>query len=91
MGYKRMVVTLGGRVQGVGFRSFARYKAILLGIKGYARNTFDVRLEVTAEGPVEKLEEFLKELKKGPPSARVREVDVRFETATDEFYGFSIR
>ncbi|MBC7319221.1 acylphosphatase [bacterium] len=90
MEYKRMVVTLGGRVQGVGFRSFARYKAFMLGIKGYARNTWNGKVEVVAEGPLEKLDEFLKELKRGPTSARVREVDVRFEPPTYEFYDFSI-
>ncbi|MGC8971242.1 MAG: acylphosphatase [bacterium] len=90
MEYKRMVVTLGGRVQGVGFRSFARYKAFMLGIKGYARNTWDGKVEVVAEGPIEKLDEFLRELKRGPVSARVKEVDVRFEPATYEFDDFSI-
>jgi acylphosphatase len=62
----------------------------MLGIKGYARNTWDGKVEVVAEGPLEKLDEFLKELKKGPVSARVKEVDVRFEPATYEFYDFSI-
>lgn len=86
-----MIVILGGRVQGVGFRSFARYKAIMLGIKGYVSNTWDGKVEVVAEGPSDKLEEFLKELRKGPVSARVVDVEVRFEAPTDEFYGFSIR
>ena len=40
-----MIVTLGGRVQGVGFRNFARYKAFMLGIKGYARNTWDGKVD----------------------------------------------
>lgn len=86
-----MIVTLSGRVQGVGFRSFARYKAITLGIKGYVRNTWDGKVEVVAEGPTDKLEEFLMALRKGPVSARVVDVNVRFEAPTDEFYDFSIR
>lgn len=86
-----MVVTLDGRVQGVGFRSFARYKALLLGIKGYVRNMPDGKVEVVAEGPEDKLEEFLNELKRGPVSARVRGVNVKFETPTYEFYDFFIR
>jgi acylphosphatase len=87
---KRMMVVLGGRVQGVGFRSFAHYKAFMLSIKGYVANRWDGKLEVIAEGPLDKLEEFLKELKRGPVSARVQEVDVKFESPTGEFSDFSI-
>ncbi|MGB9682603.1 MAG: acylphosphatase [bacterium] len=85
-----MIVVLSGRVQGVGFRSFAHYKAFVLGIKGYVTNRWDGKVEVIAEGPIDKLEEFLGELKKGPVSAKVKEVDVKFEVPTGEFSDFFI-
>jgi acylphosphatase len=85
-----MIVVLSGRVQGVGFRNFACYRAFRLGIKGYVTNRWDGKVEVVAEGPVDKLEEFLKELKKGPISAKIKEVDVKFESPTGEFSDFFI-
>ena len=47
---RRMTVFVRGRVQGVGFRWWARARALELGLVGHARNTDDGRVEVVAEG-----------------------------------------
>src|SRR5262249_62389679 len=39
-----------GRVQGVGYRYFARRQAEALGVTGYARNRADGTVEVVGEG-----------------------------------------
>ena len=53
-----------GTVQGVGFRWWARARALELGLTGHARNTADGRVEVVAQGragDVDRLEELLRE------------------------------
>lgn len=71
-----------GRVQGVFFRASARAQAENLGVRGYARNLGDGRVEVLAvgdEGAVNALERWLWQ---GPPAAHVD--DVRREAAEAE-------
>ena len=61
---RRMTVFVSGHVQGVGFRWWARARALELGLAGHARNTGDGRVEVVAQGPepdVARLDELLRE------------------------------
>lgn len=66
---------VSGLVQGVGYRWFARRAAVRLGLSGVARNLPDGTVEVIAAGSVQALAEFEVELRRGPPSARVRAVE----------------
>lgn len=68
---------VGGRVQGVFFRASTREKARGLGLRGYARNLPDGRVEVLAVGDVQALEHFAEWLKQGPPHARVEALERR--------------
>ena len=70
-------ITVRGRVQGVGYRWFARQTAHTLGVTGWVRNMPDgcVLLEVAA--PEDALARFAAELRAGPPGSHV--VDVRVE------------
>lgn len=63
-----------GRVQGVGFRWFARELAESLGLSGWARNREDGSVELEAEGMPDALDEFARRLRDGNPSARVDDV-----------------
>jgi len=65
-----------GRVQGVWFRRYTQQVANELGIGGYVRNLSDGSVEVVASVPDEVWEEFLAALRKGPPLARVDEIDI---------------
>ena len=60
-----------GHVQGVFFRASARDEAHRLGLRGYARNLHDGRVEVLAVGDVQALEHMAEWLKHGPPRARI--------------------
>lgn len=72
-----------GRVQGVFFRASAREQANALGLRGYARNLPDGRVEVLAVGDVQALERLSEWLKHGPPHARVERVE-RIEAGDGE-------
>jgi acylphosphatase len=47
----RLTIWVRGRVQGVGFRWWARAKATELGLSGSATNLADGRVEIVVEGP----------------------------------------
>ena len=72
-----------GRVQGVFFRASTKHEAQQLGLRGYARNLDDGRVEVLAVGDVQAVERFNEWLKHGPQHARVDTVQ-RIETDEGE-------
>ena len=65
---------IAGRVQGVGFRFFAREAAAREGLRGFVRNLEDGRVEVQAEGDQAALERFERALHRGPPGAEILDV-----------------
>jgi acylphosphatase len=65
-----------GRVQGVGFRYFARQRADAHRVSGFVRNLPDGSVEVHAEGGTEALAAFEGELRRGPSFGRVEAADV---------------
>jgi len=71
---KRFLVA--GRVQGVGFRYFARDAALREGIAGTVQNLDDGRVEVVACGESEAMTRFEMALRRGPAGARVEDVQV---------------
>ena len=79
-----------GRVQGVGFRYFVEQAATALGVRGYARNLDDGRVEVYAVGTREQLSELTGMLWKGPRLAEVRGVD-EDEAPIENIQGFTAR
>ncbi|HKN79455.1 MAG TPA: acylphosphatase [Lysobacter sp.] len=64
-----------GHVQGVFFRASAREQARHLGVRGYARNLHDGRVEVLAVGDVQAVERLGEWLKHGPSRARVDRIE----------------
>jgi acylphosphatase len=93
MAVKRAKILLGGKVQGVFFRDFAKQNANRLGIVGYAKNNKDGTLEIVAQGEERKLEEFVRLCKKGPIFAKVESATVANESIADvgEYEYFDIR
>jgi acylphosphatase len=70
---RRFVVS--GRVQGVGFRAFALDVARAEGLTGWVMNRPDGRVEAHAEGEAAAVERFERRLRRGPPGARIEEVE----------------
>jgi len=87
----RLHIFVTGRVQGVGFRSFAQQSGVLLGLTGWVRNVGYDGVEMLAEGPREALAKLAEAVKKGPPAGRVAETRVDWETAGREFTNFNVK
>jgi acylphosphatase len=81
---------VSGQVQGVGYRYFAQRAARDLGVRGWARNLDDGRVEVLAFGTSRQLDDFEGELRVGPPHASVRGVKAE-DAAEVRVEGFHIR
>ena len=84
-------ILVDGDVQGVGYRDFAQRKALQLGLRGYVMNLKDGRVRVRAEGPRDTIEDFVRDLEKGPPLARVEKVSVTWLPPTGRFASFGVR
>jgi acylphosphatase len=79
---------VSGRVQGVCFRAATRDEAVRLGLRGFARNLGDGRVEVLAAGDDGALEQLARWLQHGPPLARVEAVERRAADADEAADGF---
>jgi acylphosphatase len=79
-----------GRVQGVGFRYSAVRRAQGLAVTGTVSNLADGSVEVVAEGDAARLEQFLSWLRKGPPGAFVRDVQVQWMPFTGGYTRFDV-
>lgn len=83
-------VRVFGRVQGVGFRSFAHDLGRRLRLVGYVMNLPDGSVRAYAEGPREILEEFCRRVASGPAGASVREARTHWGPAMGQYGCFSI-
>jgi acylphosphatase len=82
---------ISGRVQGVGFRYFTEAAAAREGLHGWVRNLPDGRVEINVEGEAEAVERFERNVRHGPPGARVSGVDVDDTVPQRRESGFSVR
>ena len=83
-------VLVSGRVQGVGFRWYARETAERLGLGGWVKNLTDGRVELLLEGREPAVEAMLVWLERGPPAAHVKNLEV-VERASEGLTTFSVR
>ncbi len=73
---KHAKIKIFGIVQGVGFRFYTTKQARSLGIKGWVKNMPDGSVLCEAEGTESALNDFIKALKKGPISAKVKNTNI---------------
>ena len=85
---KRIVVH--GRVQGVGFRFFVRDLGERLGLTGNVMNRPDTAVEIRVEGSPPLIAEFIREVEKGPPLARVARLEIEDMPAAGGLRAFHI-
>lgn len=79
-----------GRVQGVGFRYWARTTAGGLALTGWVRNLDNGAVELFFQGSEERVEQFSLLLEKGPPGAFVERVELRPIAPRPSYTRFSI-
>lgn len=70
-------LSIEGRVQGVGYRESLRAEALHLGVTGWVRNRHGGGVEAVLQGPRAAVGEVVAWAWRGPPAARVTQVDVR--------------
>ena len=90
---KKSVVTVKvkGFVQGVFFRASTKDTADSLGLTGWVRNMPDESVEAIFEGDTDKVKRAVKWCYTGPPGARVKSVDEKWEDYLGEYDSFDIR
>lgn len=67
----RLKVVVSGRVQGVGYRFFAREQAADLNLSGWVQNLPGGQVELECQGPELDVERYLLTLEQGPCASRV--------------------
>ena len=87
---RRVMLRIKGEVQGVFYRQSAKEEASRLGLRGWVKNLPDGAVAADAEGPAEAVDAFIRWCRRGPPSARVTDVEVTEQKASGEFKTFSV-
>jgi acylphosphatase len=77
-----MLVTIRGRLQGVGYRAWLEVQARASDLEGWVRNRRDGVVEALFSGPATMVAEMVALCRHGPPSARVE--NVISETADED-------
>jgi acylphosphatase len=85
---KRLIVE--GRVQGVGYRYWAKGIADELHLTGWVRNLRDGRVELVVAGDAGRIAKAIGACRQGPKSARVRQVH-EFSQEDEGWPDFSTR
>lgn len=84
--HKQAILKITGDVQGVCYRSYARQNAERLGLCGWVKNMPDGSVEIEATGSESNIREFIDLCRKGPPSANVLGVQVKWANITERAF-----
>ncbi len=88
---KRVRVSVFGRVQGVGFRSFAQECASICEITGWVRNEWDGSVSLEVQGDEEEITRFLAIVRLGTRYAHVDRLTKEEVPVLETERGFHIR
>ncbi|KFZ35988.1 acylphosphatase [Shewanella mangrovi] len=87
---KRVLLTIKGKVQGVGFRRFTLQKARALGLTGYVRNLDDGNVEVLVQGAYPAVDQLIISCEQGPIHAEVNDLLVEEDDGDEIYLDFSV-
>jgi len=87
---RRIHGLVSGRVQGVGYRAYVRSIALQLGVVGWVRNLPDGRVELSAQGTLEGLEDLEDALWAGPPLSKVNDLKLEDEPLDPGLSDFTV-
>ena len=80
-----------GRVQGVSFRASMQHEAEHLGVQGWVRNEPEGSVRFLATGPADAVHALLEWARRGPPAARVDELELDSASPPATGEGFEVR
>ena len=88
-----------GDVIGVGFRAWTKIQAKIFSVKGWVKNVYNREdifgpgggVEALLQGEKESIAQMVEAIKKGPPIARVDEVEAFEQDSIELFEEFKIR
>jgi acylphosphatase len=78
------LIRIAGRVQGVGYRDWLMREAQRNGLTGWVRNRSDGTVEALLAGEQAALQAVLNACRRGPPAARVTNIEEEFAEAPAE-------
>lgn len=84
-------IIISGKVQGVWYRAYTKKQAVAAGITGCVMNKNDGTVAASLEGKKENIEQLLKKLKKGPPFASVKDIQIKWGKCSARSGRFEIR
>jgi ADP-ribose pyrophosphatase len=84
-------IIVAGRVQGVGFRDGMARAATKAGARGFVRNLRDGSVEAIVQGPRVAVESAIAWARRGPPAARVENVEITPIRLDASLHTFAIR
>jgi acylphosphatase len=76
-------VVIRGRVQGIGYRAWTEYTALVRGLQGWVRNRHDGSVEALFVGPSAAVAAMITACNQGPRGSRVDGIDQRDGTAEE--------
>ncbi len=85
-----MRVLYTGHVQGVGFRYTVKSVVAGFDATGFVRNLSDGAVELVAEGSKDELEAFRKAIRESGLDHFIRQEDVTWQNASNEFCAFEV-
>ncbi|WP_144637004.1 acylphosphatase [Bordetella genomosp. 13] len=72
-----VLVTIRGKVQGVGYRHATVRRAHMLGVTGWVQNLEDGTVEALVQGTPDQVDHMLEWLRRGPPAAVVTDLETQ--------------
>jgi acylphosphatase len=87
---EKVRVLVYGRVQGIGYRSFVKKYAKMLGLRGYVRNLPNNKVEAVLCGEKSDIEKMIEIMKKNHPLAEIENIKVEKLESDTNFSDFHI-
>lgn len=81
-----LLVSIRGKVHGVGYRHSTVRRAHMLGVTGWVQNLPDGTVEALIQGTPDQIDRMLEWMRRGPPAAVVTDLDAQRQF-TDKRYG----